>query len=49
MLLTANNDVKDMDADNQIKIHQQDGLLPIEVLNCLNVVINGLKPRYLTA
>jgi len=47
VLLTANNDIKEMHSENHIKIHHHDGLYPIEVLSCLNVVVNSLKPRYL--
>jgi hypothetical protein len=49
VLLTANNYIRELQSENQIKIYHQDGLYPIEVLNCLSVVANSLKPRYYAA
>jgi signal transduction histidine kinase/CheY-like chemotaxis protein len=45
VLLTANSAITDANSKTHVKIYHQDGLYPIEVLNCLNVV-NNLKQRY---
>lgn len=46
MLFTANMHIDDRIPENRFLIHQRDGLHPIEILNCLNAIAEGLKPRY---
>ncbi len=46
VLLTSRNYGAKTLTENDIVIHHRDGLYPIEVLSCLNVIVNNLKPRY---
>ncbi len=46
ILLTSKNYAGKTQVENDIIIHHRDGLYPIEVLSCLNVIVNNLKPRY---
>ncbi len=46
VLLTANNYVEEAQVQNHIEVHHRDGLYPVEILSCLNVIVNNLKPRY---
>lgn len=46
ILLTSTNYAGKTQAENNLIIHHRDGLYPIEVLSCLNVIVNSLKPRY---
>jgi CheY-like chemotaxis protein len=48
MLFTANIPIDDRRPENRFLIHQRDGLHPMEILNCLNAIADGLKARYYT-
>jgi CheY-like chemotaxis protein len=48
VLLTSRNYTGKTQPDSDIIIHHRDGLYPIEVLGCLNAIVNNLKPRYYT-
>ncbi len=46
VLLTANKQADETQRQNQFTVHHRDGLYAVEVLSCLNAIINSLKPRH---
>jgi len=47
-LLTANDGISETRGASTVTIHCRDGLQPVELMNCVNAIVNNLHPRYST-